>query len=853
MSRLMNVLILFAVMLYCHAGSYAQAVTPGAPTNANGPMRIADRIRGAKKYPGLFTLFQDTTTGSVQLYIKRSQLGKEFIYQAFSMGGPRELNLNQNMIRVTWIFKIRRVFDRLEFAQENTNFYYDSTNAVSRAANVDVADAIFHSDRIIAEDSAGFLIAGDPLFLSERLDPIRPVVPFSTPPNSFLNLGGLNLSKSKYAELRSYPENTDVIVELAYDNPQPQFRGGRNITDARFNRIRFQHSFLEVPQNDYRPRFDDPRVGYFTRQVNDLTSKSPTPFRDPISRWYLKKKDPKAALSEPVEPIVWWVENTTPVELRQTIVDAGLKWNEAFEKAGFKNAVVMKIMPDTATWDPGDVRYNVIRWVSSDLGFAIGPSFTNPRTGQILGSDITIDWGMLRGPAAEDELFGRMGSTQINDSIEYLPDDSPFQQYNCTLDKDGAMQLEAGKIALEVPDSLFENESHLQKQFLYFLILHEIGHTLGLNHNMKASQMFGPDEINNKELTSKYGMVASVMDYPIINVALDPTKQGDFFTSKTGPYDWWAIEFGYTECAKDSEDVVLKRILSRSSDPKLLFGNDADDMRRPGNGIDPRAMVWDLTNDMVAYASDRFALVNKLMGKLKETYVKPGRSFAELRAKYNILNSQRTRMSTAVSRYIGGIYIDRSFPDEKTTPRPFTPVPAEYQKKAMESLRKYIFAPDAFDADTYLFPYLQMQRRGFNFSGNPENPRPEATVLNMQRNVLSFLLHPVTLQRISSSSLYGNTYPVADVFNDLNSAIFDADLNTNVNLYRQNLQTEYVRSLAAIVNSPPAAFDNAARAAALSSLTRIRGKLQLAHSTDAQSKAHRSALLLVIDRALVTR
>ena len=126
-----------------------------------------------------------------------------------------------------------------------------------------------------------------------------------------------------------------------------------------------------------------------------------------INRWNLVKKDPSAAVSEPVEPIVWWVENTTPVEYRQTIVEAGMKWNEAFEKAGFKNAVVMKIMPDDATWDPADIRYNVIRWVSSPYPpyGAIGPSFVNPKTGQILGADITVEWMSGSSSPIAEELY----------------------------------------------------------------------------------------------------------------------------------------------------------------------------------------------------------------------------------------------------------------------------------------------------------------------------------------------------------------------------------------------------------------------------------------------------------------
>ena len=288
---------------------------------------VAEKVKSSKKTDGLFTLYQDTATGSVQMYVKKNQLGKEYIYQSFSMGGPTSLFLNQNMIRTTWVIRIKKNFDKLEFSQVNTNFWYDPENAVSKSANVDVTEAVFYSAKIDGEDSTGFIVAGDGLFLSEKLDPVKPLVAPGPAAAFVFNLGNLNATKSGYKTVRSYPNNTDVVVELAYDNPAPFNQGGKDITDARYNRIRFQHSFLEMPVNDFRPRLDDPRVGYFTQEIDNLTSIKVADYKDVINRWNLVKKDPSAALSEPVEPIVWWVENTTPVEYRQTIVEAGLKWN----------------------------------------------------------------------------------------------------------------------------------------------------------------------------------------------------------------------------------------------------------------------------------------------------------------------------------------------------------------------------------------------------------------------------------------------------------------------------------------------------------------------------------------------
>jgi len=868
---------LLSLVLFFASGAFAQKKKKALAADSLKKVQAAppkpsikEKIKSSKKIDGLFAMYRDTITGSVQMYVKKDQLGKDYIYQSFSMGGPTTLFLNQNMIRNTWLFYIQKSDDKIELLQRNTNFYYDKSNPVSKAANVDVSDAVFYSDKVAAQDSLGYLISVDGLFLGDKLDPVKPVFPPTLPPGAMFNLGNLNISKSKYQKIRSFPGNTDVVVELAYDNPMPLNGGGKDITDARYVRVKMQHSFLEVPKNDFRPRRDDPRVGYFGSEVDNLTSLSSTPYKDFISRWNLKKKDPSAALSEPVEPIVFWIENTTPLEYRPIIKEAGEKWNEAFEKAGFKNAVVMKQMPDTATWDPADIAYNVIRWVSSAYPSygAIGPSFYNPLTGQILGADITVEWRSGAGTVVTDDLFNGGNSAlklpwenpaeAVSGKLAQVNDFDKNHMASCALAQELTMQYQAGLTAIEALDADMpeakraETIREMHKQFLYYLIMHEMGHTLGLNHNMKASQMLSPAQMNDVALTRKIGLQGSVMDYPAVNVSSDRSKQGDYYTTKAGPYDLWAIEYGYTPFSESEEEAGLNKILSRSTDPQLAFGNDADDMRSPGGGIDPRVNVNDQTNDMVAYGEDRFKLVNTMMPKLKSRFSKTGQSYQELRQRYLQLNNQRLGMATAVSRYIGGVYVDRSFVGQKTATAPFTPVSVAYQKKAMALLGKYVFAPDAFDADKTLFPYLQVQRRGFGFFGTTEDVKPQNIFVSIQLNTLAQLLHPTTLSRINNSGLYGNTYSVANVMSDLSNDIFAADLKTNVNLFRQNLQTEFVKASASIV-SAPAGYDNASKAAALYTLRKIKTQLGGAVSTNEQTKAHRANLAFLIDKALVVR
>ena len=841
------------------ATGYAQkkAVAPPTPAHLSAdtakPKKaanpLADKTKSSKKTDGLFAVYQDTANGSMQLYVRKDQLGKEYIYQSFSLNGPTSMFLHQSMHRATFAFRVQKAFDKLEFSRVNTNFYYDPANPVSKTKDVDKPEAVFMVEKVIAEDTAGYLIAADGMFLSEKLDPVKP----STPPGMSMfpvfSLGQLNPTKSKYASVRSFPNNTDIVVDLAYDNPNAFVSGGPDVTDPRYVRVRLQHSLIEMPKNDYAPRRDDPRVGFFGQQVTDQTSTKVTPFRDKINRWNLVKKDPSAALSEPVEPIVFWIENTTPLEYRNTIMEAGLKWNAAFEKAGFKNAVQMKIMPDDADWDPADIRYNVIRWVSSanpPYG-AIGPSFVNPKTGQILGADITVEWQSGSHTPVYDELIGN----KVAPAQElYFPGMDMNHHATCTMASELKAQFMTGHTALDAAGAAPEEISEMHKQFLTYLIMHEMGHTLGLNHNMKASQMWSPKEINNKELTRKYGLIGSVMDYPAINISQDRSKQGDYYTTLAGPYDLWAIEYGYTPFAAGREEEGLKAILARSTDPKLAFGNDGDDMRSPGKAMDPRVNVNDLTSDAIGYAEERFQLVNSLMGKLVQKYTKEGQSYAELRSRYGILLNQRMGMISAVSRYVGGIYVDRSFPEQKSATKPFTPVSLATQKRAMQMLNKYVFAPNAFAADVPVYAYLQPQRRMFNQSSTGDDYKVTGTLLQTQVfGALMHVLHPATLQRITNSRLYGNEYSVADVLNDLNSGIFAADLKTNVNVHRQYLQSAYVESLLNILGEK-SAYDKVAQAAALNAVRKIKTQLVSAVSTNEETRAHRAALVFGINKAL---
>ena len=810
---------------------------------------------------GLFTVYRDTTDGSLKMALDTSQIGEEYIYFTHTVDGVLEAGTFRGNYRDNAVFKVRRHYDQIEFVEVNTNFHFNGESALTRASDANVSPSVLHVEKIVAEhDSTGqILIEADNLFLTESLTQVKPS-PFPGQPPTAFSLGRQSKEKSKIDGVHNYPKNTDVVVDYVFENPRPINPGSDAVTDARNVTITLRHSLIEVPENDFEPRFSDPRIGFFTQQKDDLTSTSATPYHDLINRWHLEKKNPDAELSEPVEPITWWIENTTPERIRPIIRDAVLEWNTAFREAGFKNAIEVKVQPDTASWDAGDIRYNVLRWTSSPTPpfSGYGPSFVNPHTGQILGADVMLEYAFLTNQVAQNKLFEEAGLPL--QSAANVPENLP--KHACTLPSFLHTNTLFGKAALETaaadpspaqngPSDLNGELTQLMEEALHFLALHEVGHTLGLQHNMKSSQLHSADAVHDASVTRDEGLVGSVMDYPAVNVAPPGTDQGQYYTTRPGPYDEWAVEYGYTPDASEQE---LDAILSRSTEPDLAFGNDADDMRAPGKAINPRVMVGDMSNDALNYAENRMQLVGDLMDGLLEKYEDPGQSYEELRNAFFAASGQHAQMAAVASRYVGGVYVDRALIGQDGATEPYRPVPLDKQKRALNLLSQHLFAPDAFEIiPNELYRHLQPQRRGFNFFGESEDPKIHARVLGIQESVLAHLLHPNVLERMTDTRLYGNEYALATYMEDLTNDVFAADANGNVNTFRQNLQVAYVESLAAVVGEDgDAQYDNVAQSAALQSLQQIEGMIDDKRGVNAETQAHTNHVLHIIEDATAT-
>ena len=812
------------------------------------PKTIAELTEETERSDGLFTLYQDPKTGEIKMLVAGDQLGKEFIYFKHTMNGVTDAGAVTGSYGENFIFTIERRFDKIEFVRQNTAYYFDPDNAIARASDKNISRGVLAALPIAAEDeeSGDVLIDADALFLSEAFSRVIRTWGGDDESSDRFRVGKMDSDKSKVVALKNYPENSGVEVEYVFSNPKPKVYGSNAVTDARNVSVTVLHTLIAVPENDYQPRFADARLGSFNVQVTDLTSTDSAPYRDLIERWHLVKKDPSAEISDPVEPITWWIENTTPVEWRDLIMGAALEWNKAFEHAGFSNAMVVKVQPDDADWDAGDIRYNVLRWTSSPRPIfgGSGPSFSNPRTGQLLGADIMLEYSFLNRSKLTRELIQGEAATPTMLSGH----DARFCSVGHAIAEGGIM----ADIAIQMDGGDAEIEEQLRRDRMHYLIIHELGHTLGMSHNMKASQLLTPEQLADPKVLETGIISGSIMDYPAVNYAADRDDQTLFYTIAPGPYDDWYIEWAYSPGLDDekAEAARLDAIAARSSEPALAFGNDADDMRSPGRGLDPRVNIYDNSSDSIAYASNQMRLLHDTLNKTADWMPDEGDSYEDVVDGVALLLRLWGANASVISRWVGGVYVDRAVVGQDGATEPFSPVERDRQKEAMATLAEQLFGPGAFEVDGALWRQTAPERRGFSHYGRTEDPKIHRAVLSAQKRVLDHLLNPTVLKRITDTELYGNAYPLVEVFQDLTDAVFEADAKGSVNSFRRNLQAEYVDRLAMMAGEKGAAkYHSTAQALAALTLSELRDQLASKRRGDRVSQAHAKLLVMNIDRA----
>ena len=714
---------------------------------------------------GMLDIYYETEEDTYYTIVDEESLSKEFIYFYYIISGAQAGGASGGDMGDSSVLEFRKFKDDIALYKKNTIFSYDESNNISKSTLTNILESFVGRFEVKIEEDGKYLINIDKLFLGEMLVGL-------TPPKEYaeyysLILGRIDDKKTYISRVKNYPKNTSIEVTYGFFNPSP--KGSVDaVPDARYSSIVARHMFVEMPDSNYEPRVADQRIGYFSTKITDLSTYDYFKGKDLINRWRLIKKDPSVELSEPINPIVFWVENSTPEEIKPFVVEAIELWNIAFEKAGFKNAVVAKIQPDDAEWDAGDVQYNVIRWAStpSPRYSGYGPSVANPRTGEMIAADIVQEFNSISYGYRLRKIWG------------YDEDNDPLRQW------------------------------------IISLTLHEIGHTLGLRHNFKASWLYDASEIHDTSVTGK-NHIGSVMDYDPINIAPEGVEQGNFFPTVPGPYDIWAITFGYTQ---EMNEVDRENLLSQSTKPEFIFGTDDDAMGSPGGNTDPRNKRYDMSSDPITYSVQRLKIIDDKINELPEIFNEPGSTYTELKATFDSLLRDKGRFAESIAIQIGGVYSNRLVVGQEAGMTPFEVVPYEEQKRAMKALNEHLFANDAFVFNPDILKILQSEKRAASYGNSDDDPKVHDRVLRMQLSSLSFILHPRVMKRLTNSSKYGNEYLPNEVLQDIFDGIFVA--REIPNTFKMNLQSAYVDGLIEAMSDER--YDEISRSAIFNSLQRIR-------------------------------
>jgi Met-zincin/Domain of unknown function (DUF5117)/Domain of unknown function (DUF5118) len=790
----------------------AAAAQPEKPKSKYPPYEQV--LKDTQKIPGLFTLYRKDDHLLAELEPKN--LNRDLIVLITIARGIGQTPIVGGF---SWqfgddaVWQFRRAGERIHLVRRNVRFTADKGSPDAEAVAVAYTDSVLFSLPIITRSPGGaYVVDLNPVFMSDlpQISNVLPGFAFSE-------------SKSTWAEVEGFPKNIELQVAATYAS------NGResidSVPDARGVTVNVHYSISELPVTSYKPRLADDRVGYFVVAKKDFSKKDlDDRFVRYITRWNLEKADPSAEISTPKQPIIFWLEKTIPFKYRKPIRDGILEWNKAFEKAGFYDAVEVRQQPDDATWDPGDVNYNTFQWITAGVAYAMGPSRVNPSTGQILDADIIFDADFLQYWKQEHETFtpedvammtgGAIDLEQYRKQMSQRP---AFMQHahgdrsDCYLLNGMSRQLAVGATVMATRRRSPEEMEKLIKQGLKECTMHEVGHTLGLSHNFRASGYYSLADLNDTSKTAETGIGMSVMDYNPVNIMPSGMKQGDYFSQTIGPYDMWAIEYGYTPVkggSPEDELPALKKIASRSGDPRYAFGDDGN-----ARGIDPDPLTsrYDLSNDIVEYAKAEAQLVAESWPKIVEELTTDGDGYQKTRQAFNMLIARHGSVMFAASRYVGGVNVNRSHKGDEKAPEPLVVVPAQKQREALTLVEEQAFGDKPFGFPPELYGYLaasQWDHWGVEPIERTDFPAHDV-ILMWQDRILSRLMSPLTLDRIHDSELKvpqsEDVLTTAELLKSLTGSIFAetrdfkageyTDRKPAISSLRRNLQRAYLQRL----------------------------------------------------------
>ncbi len=719
---------------------------PPTPTKAGEPKPYDEVIpKTAKSQPGVFTVHK--VDEKVFFEIPKDGFNKLMLWQAEVAKGPAGVTWGGYSLGSRYLRFDRRgnkVFLwQVSFAKRGDG------KAIQAAVDSANMDSIIYSFPVEAEGKdRSTVVNATPLYTTDILDlSIKGAVGSG---------GGIDPNRSYLDDIKAFPTNIEARSLLTFTGggggggfggpgKGPIFGGAKSYTAL------VHYSLVMLPERPMMGRFFDPRVGYFTRSFeNYASSKTWMETQQYIARFRLEKKDPTAEVSEPINPIVFYVSREVPEKYKPYLLKGIEDWKPAFEKAGFKNAIIAKEAPDPRVdpnWDPEDARHSVIRWVADPFQNAMGPHVHDPRSGEIISAHIIFWHGVVK--LAQSWYFVQCSAVDPRAKKLPLPDD-------------------------------------LTGELLRYICAHEVGHTLGLRHNHRASGAYSIEQLRDPKFTAKHGSVGSIMSYGRFNYVAQPEDKVKQLIPILAPYDFFAIEWGYKSipgaASPDAERATLDKWASRQlEEPMIRFGGEDG----PAT-VDPTVKTENIGADSIKATELGLKNLDRVLDHLVAATTNVGEDFSLLDDTYKTIITHRRNWFNAVALNVGGVVENRTLGGRGT--ETFTRVPKDKQKAAVKFLND-----NAFTTPAKLLNPAIVNR--FRYTGVAND------VGGLQKALMQNLLSGARIRRLMDEELLqnGNAYTVTELVNDVQDGIFSelASSNPKIDVLRRNLQRAYLDLLKA--------------------------------------------------------
>jgi hypothetical protein len=840
-------------------------------------------VKDLKKQEGEMTFYQKDK--QLFLELPEDKLGQIFLAQAtWNTGASQGLQAGDPIgSQAIDAFRFDRSESRVMLVKPNSTYRWNPNDPLALSSQRSFPTAILGTFPIAQSNPAKKLVLIDVTnFFFGDVFRLSQMVSFG-----LFGQYALDRDRSGPDRVRVFPENATVRMNLHYvsqggggDNPLAELfgllgGGGPQLEDSRSAPLKVTFNLWFRKPSDYVPRYADPRVGYFTTDFFNIDQfMVPDRTTRMINRWNLKKKDPKAAMSEPVKPIMWTIDPSIPEKYRPAVRKGVLMWNQAFEKLGYKNAVQVQDAPAGEDYDHADGRFNVIRLtMTEDAAYAIALFRTDPFTGEILNSSVTIDANVLQygvQEVADLDPISPNPSARALDVLKRDPKLGDVDFYLWASDRDRAKKLyreqatKAGYQCFEcnhqhgLRESAAKgyalaqamgrriNREDYMNQLIQEFVVHEIGHCLGLRHNFVASTLNTTAQLADDARTSQIGLSSSVMDYNPANMVAIIKGGKNFYAPTIGSYDEWAIRYGYTETgAKDpvAERPNLRSIAMMSTRPELAYMTDED-----ADSFNPLAVRFDMAKDPVNYSKVNIEAAQRLRAwAIKQPMDAGGR-----RTRLILTSLTRIfREGRLSSRFIGGLVSRRD--QSGATLAPVNP--GETRAAAM------LIANNCFNPATVALPVevrsqLSQDR---NTEASADWTAPLRDLLGTQMQLLfAQTMSAQTLDRIAENQWkWGNNpaaYTTAEHYDLMLGSVF-SELNTTgaVDPVRRDLQQFAVSALITQSGAPAIAIPGDARTMANTWLRTLSGSLGKARTGDRMTQVHYRDMKDTIDRFLARK